>query len=570
NICLINNHDIQDDEYLINSYEGGELEPEWNWVKNISLVYTWVDGSDINFIDLKAKYDHGYRNVNSRYRSADELKYSLRSIEKYMPWFFGTIYIVTSNQIPKWLDKENPRIKIIDHKEIIPEHIYPTFDSNIIELFLDKIPGISERFIYFNDDIFLNNYIHPSVFFTNRDLYEQFRQLFKEELKSNCAYRFRSHFKIQTLYLYQSFMEYATQHDEFPLKLGGNGKANNFKGQPLPKNRTVNNYSVEVINGSTSKKYIFFCLINNDSNNVKRCFETIRDNKHLLIFNLNDDYTHNEIFYHLTEFLIEKYPYPSSFESKTYIKKESRTLSKFLQINELSNEMINNLPEEFNDQKKNSFKEVVIENKHQIIKNYINDMNLLSESKNEKKNGNEYISAVYLLENKNNTSYEVDLFALKYSLHHYPKYNFKEPLSIKKENLVKEKNEILFNTYSIIRKYFGEYYVILRYLKDAPYTFYRDLFDPVRQLYNKYIEKWLNDSNVNKFNLLPLYLTSTYNIYGTDQPYYPEFVMGYGKTMYAKLPELNRNRTISYYGYDITSPAIAKAIMYTENYNDRR
>ena len=96
----------QDFEYILN-YKGTYLEPEWEWVKNISFVYTWVDGSDINLAYIKSKYNGGNRKVNSRDRSADELQYSLRSLKKYLPWHNGTIFIVTDNQIPKWLNTNN-------------------------------------------------------------------------------------------------------------------------------------------------------------------------------------------------------------------------------------------------------------------------------------------------------------------------------------------------------------------------------------------------------------------------------------------------------------------------------
>ena len=89
------------------NYKGDSLEPEWEWVKNISFVYTWVDGSDANFSFIKSKYNGGNREVNSRDRSADELRYSLRSLKKYLPWHNGTIFIVTDNQIPDWLNINN-------------------------------------------------------------------------------------------------------------------------------------------------------------------------------------------------------------------------------------------------------------------------------------------------------------------------------------------------------------------------------------------------------------------------------------------------------------------------------
>ena len=58
------------------------------------------------------------------------------------------------------------------------------------------------------------------------------------------------------------------------------------------------------------------------------------------------------------------------------------------------------------------------------------------------------------------------------------------------------------------------------------------------------------------FNILSIYLVMTYNIYGTDQIYYPEYVAGFGKIRNSSLPELTKNRNIAYYGFDITSEAI--------------
>jgi hypothetical protein len=39
----------------------------------------------------------------------DELRYSLRSLQQYMPWF-RHLYIVTHGQVPQWLDVSNPRV----------------------------------------------------------------------------------------------------------------------------------------------------------------------------------------------------------------------------------------------------------------------------------------------------------------------------------------------------------------------------------------------------------------------------------------------------------------------------
>ena len=92
-------------------------------------------------------------------KNNNELLYFFRSLEKFMPWHKGRIFIVTYNQIPTWLNVNHPRIKMIYHRDIIPKKYLPTFNSNVIEAHLFKIPTLTETFIYFNDDFLLNNYI---------------------------------------------------------------------------------------------------------------------------------------------------------------------------------------------------------------------------------------------------------------------------------------------------------------------------------------------------------------------------------------------------------------------------
>lgn len=139
-------------------------------IGKIDLVYLWVDGNDPEW---QAKRDAALGNSESkssancegRYANHDELLYSLRSIEKYAPWLHR-IFIVTDNQIPKWLDLNNQKIKIIDHKEILPEESLPCFNSSVIEHFIADIPGLSEHFIFSNDDMYLNKPTTPEDFFT--------------------------------------------------------------------------------------------------------------------------------------------------------------------------------------------------------------------------------------------------------------------------------------------------------------------------------------------------------------------------------------------------------------------
>ena len=148
--------------------KGWKLDEKWEWCRNISIVYTWVNGSDPHHQEIKSHYNGGVKKADQRDRSMDELRYSLRSLEKNLPWHEGTIYIVSPNQIPYWLNLEHPRIKVIDQADLLPPSANPTFNSFSIEFYLDKIPGLTERFIQLNDDYFFKRYIHPSFFFSQK------------------------------------------------------------------------------------------------------------------------------------------------------------------------------------------------------------------------------------------------------------------------------------------------------------------------------------------------------------------------------------------------------------------
>lgn len=135
----------------------------------VDFVYLWVDGSDPewqakrNALIGKTE-EKSAVNCEGRYANNDELKYSLRSLEMYAPWI-RKIFIVTDNQTPEWLDTSNPKIRIVDHKEILPPQSLPCFNSRLIEHFLCEIPELSEHFLYGNDDMFINKPVTPYDFF---------------------------------------------------------------------------------------------------------------------------------------------------------------------------------------------------------------------------------------------------------------------------------------------------------------------------------------------------------------------------------------------------------------------
>ncbi|GAM23564.1 hypothetical protein SAMD00019534_067390 [Acytostelium subglobosum LB1] len=154
----------------------------------IDIVYTWVNGSDPQLIkavtDLKRrmrdptipecqeKQDPNkhkcYRDDNppSRYIDNQELKYSLRSVEQFAPWV-RHVFLVTNGQVPNWIDLSNPKLTVVTHEEIFKNKSdLPTFSSPSIETHLHRIPGLSKKFLYLNDDVMFGRPVYPDDFLT--------------------------------------------------------------------------------------------------------------------------------------------------------------------------------------------------------------------------------------------------------------------------------------------------------------------------------------------------------------------------------------------------------------------
>ncbi len=152
--------------------------------KPIDLVYTWVDGDDPEYRKLVNQYSEKPIDLNpERTRDIFQLmKYSLRSVEKYAPWI-NHIYIFTCRpQYPDWLNINHPKISIIHHDEVFDEEDIPTFNYNVIESYIHKIPGLSEDFIYLNDDFLFGNNVYPSDFYSKNNKVLIHGSLFGENL----------------------------------------------------------------------------------------------------------------------------------------------------------------------------------------------------------------------------------------------------------------------------------------------------------------------------------------------------------------------------------------------------
>lgn len=134
--------------------------------EKIDFVITWVDESDQKWQKERNYYATLLQKKidECRFRDWDTLQYWFRGVEKYAPWV-NNIFFITCGHLPKWLNTDHPKLRIIKHSDYIPAEFLPTFNSKVIEYFIYKIPELSDHFVYFNDDMFLINKVKPEAFF---------------------------------------------------------------------------------------------------------------------------------------------------------------------------------------------------------------------------------------------------------------------------------------------------------------------------------------------------------------------------------------------------------------------
>lgn len=153
-------------------------------IKKIDLIYTWVNGNDETFINKCKEVAKDIKDINpERFRDEfDMIKYSLRSVDQFAPWVNNIYFLTQEPQIPDWLDINHPRIKIVHHKDIIDPEFLPTYNIHVIESYLSKIEGLSEHFIYLNDDFLFGRETPLSKFISSSGVFNIFGSLFGENL----------------------------------------------------------------------------------------------------------------------------------------------------------------------------------------------------------------------------------------------------------------------------------------------------------------------------------------------------------------------------------------------------
>ena len=132
----------------------------------IDFVISWVDGNDPEWQKRRnAVKNNGSTDFRiERYRDWGLLKYWFRAVEKNAPWV-RTIHFVCDQDVPEWMNMDNPQLHIVKHEDYIPKQYLPTFSSHPIELNSFRIQGLSDQFVYFCDDMYIIRPMKPEDFF---------------------------------------------------------------------------------------------------------------------------------------------------------------------------------------------------------------------------------------------------------------------------------------------------------------------------------------------------------------------------------------------------------------------
>lgn len=183
----------------------------------VDAVITWVDGQDeahrtkrLNHL-RKLGVQTCSVEMAERLHSANEIEYCLRSLLRFAPWF-NRIYLVTDAQVPKALETiRDPRIQVVDHKVIFRgyESYLPTFNSLTIESLLWRIPGLSEKFVYFNDDCLLLRPLQEEAFF------REGKPVLRGQFKLQSRYQ---PWKLKKVAPHRALEERAARQVGFPLR----------------------------------------------------------------------------------------------------------------------------------------------------------------------------------------------------------------------------------------------------------------------------------------------------------------------------------------------------------------
>lgn len=133
--------------------------------RTVDLVCPWVDGNDRKWQEERAKYLCGTPGESDTFfRDYELMRYWFRGVEKALPWI-RKVHFVTWGHLPQWLNIDHPKLNIVRHEDFMPTQYLPVFSSSPITINIHRIKGLSENFIFTNDDFFYLDYIPEEEYF---------------------------------------------------------------------------------------------------------------------------------------------------------------------------------------------------------------------------------------------------------------------------------------------------------------------------------------------------------------------------------------------------------------------
>ncbi|MDT0170698.1 stealth family protein [Pseudarthrobacter sp. BRE9] len=187
---------------------------------DIDIVFSWVDGSSPEYIAARRAQQQGVvlgegDDHEARFRQINELKYALRSVYMFAPWI-RRIFIATDSPAPAWL-AEHPAVTIVRSEEFFADpSVLPTHNSQAVECQLHHIEGLSEHFLYSNDDMFFGRPVGPDMFFTPGGITKFIEAETRIGLGENAAERsgFENAARVNRKLLWNRFGRITTRHLE--------------------------------------------------------------------------------------------------------------------------------------------------------------------------------------------------------------------------------------------------------------------------------------------------------------------------------------------------------------------
>jgi hypothetical protein len=187
---------------------------------DIDLVFSWVDGSSPEYIAARRSQQQGVvlgegDDHEARFRQINELKYALRSVYMFAPWI-RRIFIATDSPAPAWL-ADHPAVTIVRSEEFFSDPaVLPTHNSQAVECQLHHIDGLSEHFLYSNDDMFFGRPVGPDMFFTPGGITKFIEAETRIGLGENAAERsgFENAARVNRKLLWNRFGRITTRHLE--------------------------------------------------------------------------------------------------------------------------------------------------------------------------------------------------------------------------------------------------------------------------------------------------------------------------------------------------------------------